>query len=279
MSEAPVVLLPATWCASWCWAEVTAELVTFGRHAAPTELAGHGVRARKPVAALARPFDPVAFATEPSPVASITLDDVAYQLIAQLERIGGGRPCVLVAHGMSGAVATRATQEAPDLVERVVYVAGFMPASTVPAGRYLRAPENAGAMVPGLLRANPAVVGAFRLDTCSDDPDYRSCLRQAFYNDVDPATADAAINLFNTDAPAGVTMSGTELTMAGWGSVPRTYVLCLRDNVVRPQLQRRFIAEADAAFPTNPTTVVELDSSHSPMLSMPERLARIIAAA
>lgn len=49
-----------------------------------------------------------------------------------------------------------------------------------------------------------------------------------------------------------------------------------QDWAIRPALQRRFVAEADAAFPDNPSTVVTLDSSHSPFLSMPERVVDIV---
>jgi hypothetical protein len=41
-------------------------------------------------------------------------------------------------------------------------------------------------------------------------------------------------------------------------------------------MQRKLIADADAAFPGNPTEVYTLDSSHSPFLSMPGVLADII---
>ena len=41
-------------------------------------------------------------------------------------------------------------------------------------------------------------------------------------------------------------------------------------------MQRKFIELADAAFPGIPTTVHTLDSSHSPFLSMPGKLADII---
>jgi hypothetical protein len=52
----------------------------------------------------------------------------------------------------------------------------------------------------------------------------------------------------------------------------------MRDNANPVALQRRFIAEIDAVS-TAPTAVVELDSSHSPMLSQPAALAAIIAEA
>jgi hypothetical protein len=45
---------------------------------------------------------------------------------------------------------------------------------------------------------------------------------------------------------------------------------------LRPAVQHRLIAEADTAFPENPTSVVSLDASHSPFLSMPEQVADIV---
>jgi hypothetical protein len=45
---------------------------------------------------------------------------------------------------------------------------------------------------------------------------------------------------------------------------------------IRPALQRRFIADSDAAFPRNPTTVYTLDTAHSPFLSMPGQVADIV---
>ena len=212
-----------------------------------------------------------------SPVADVTLDAAGDLLIAQLKQIGGGRPCVLVAHSMGGAVATRATQQAPELVAHVVYLTAFMPGSGTPAVAYAQSADNEGELVLPSLRADPVAVGALRLDPGSNDRAYRDGLRQAFYNDVEPARADAAIALLGCDAAAGIALGATELTAPGWGSVPRTYVVCSLDNAIRPALQRRFIAEADAAYPANPTTVIELEASHSPFLSMPDRVAEIIA--
>jgi hypothetical protein len=52
--------------------------------------------------------------------------------------------------------------------------------------------------------ADPAAVGALRLDVTSPDPAYRQRLREAFYGDLDPAVADAAIALPTPDTPAGI---------------------------------------------------------------------------
>jgi pimeloyl-ACP methyl ester carboxylesterase len=177
---------------------------------------------------------------------------------------------------MGGAVLTRAAQLAPELVAHAVYLAAFMPGSTIPAIAYIQMRENAGELVGPSLRADPAVVGALRLDLASPDTAYRQQLREAFFGDVDPPLADAALGLLTPDAPAGICLGATTLTVDGWGSVPRTYITCAQDMALRPNLQQRFISDADAAFPANPTSVVALDASHSPFLSMPRQLADIV---
>ena len=55
--------------------------------------------------------------------------------------------------------------------------------------------ENAGDLVMPSLRADPAAIGALRLDISSADADYSQQLRNAFYGDVDPAIAEAAMAL------------------------------------------------------------------------------------
>jgi hypothetical protein len=44
-----------------------------------------------------------------------------------------------------------------------------------------------------------------------------------------------------------------------------------------PALQDRFIREADAYTPGNPTEVITLAASHSPFLSIPGALAEALA--
>ena len=273
--ETPVLLLHGYWHGAWCWSEVLARLTAAGRQALAVDMAGHGLRARRPASPTARPFDAAALATEPSP-AQADLDEAAELFIAQAQALGGGAPVTAVAHSMGGNVLTRAVQEAPGLFAHAVYVTAFMPASGVPAGAYIFSPENEGDLAGASLVADPAVIGGLRLDTTSRDPAYRQQLREAFFGDVPVHVADAAIGLLTPDAPAGIAAGATTLTADNWGSVPRTYVVCTKDRALQPAMQRKFIELADAAFPANRTAVHTLDSSHSPFLSMPDRLADII---
>jgi len=273
--ETPVLLLHGYWHGAWCWSEVLPRLTAAGTRALAVDMAGHGLRARRPAAPTARPFDPAALAAEPS-AADAELDEAAALFIAQARALGGGAPVTAVAHSMGGNVLTRAVEEEPGLFAHAVYVTAFMPASGVPAAAYIFAPENEGDLVQVAMVADPLAIGGLRLDTPSPDPAYRQLLRDAFYGDVAAVVADAAIALLTPDAPAGVAAGATTLTADGWGSVPRTYVVCTRDRALQPRMQRTFIELADAAFPDNPTTVHVLESSHSPFLSMPDELADII---
>jgi pimeloyl-ACP methyl ester carboxylesterase len=255
---------------------VLARVTGAGTRALAVDMAGHGLRARRPAAVTGRPFDAGLVATEPSPVADVDLGQAGELLLAQLKQLSGGDPVVVVAHSIGGPVLTWAAQAAPGLVAHAVYLTAYMPASDIPPVAYLRMPEHEGGLAGTCLVADPAAVGAFRIDGASPDPAYRQRLREAFYGDVAPAVADAAIALLTPDAPLPIALGSVTLTADGWGSVPRTYVICSQDMIIRPALQRRFIADADAAFPDNPTSVRTLDASHSPFLSMPGQVAGIV---
>lgn len=276
MASTPLLFLHGYWHGSWCWSEVIAKVTAAGRQAAAVDMAGHGLHARRPECLSRRPFDPDAVATETSPVAHVGLDDAAALLVSQIREVGRGGPVTVVAHSMGGTVLTRAAQHVPELIEHMVYLTAFMPASDVPALAYIQSADNEGELVGPSLRADPAVIGALRFDLASQDAAYRQQLRQAFFGDVDPDVADAALGLLSPDAPAGIALGATTLTRDGWGSIPRTYVTCAQDMALRPAVQRRFITEADDAFPDNSTSVVALDASHSPFLSVPGQVADIV---
>jgi len=86
---------------------------------------------------------------------------------------------IVVAHSAGGAVLTRAAQQATALVAHAVYLTAFMPASGVPLSAYTRMPEHEGGLVRPLAMADPAAVGALRLDVASPDPRTGSgCVRR-----------------------------------------------------------------------------------------------------
>ena len=269
----PVVLVHGFWHGSWCWSALTEELA--GREIASVaiDLAGHGLNSSSPQSRWARPFDPIGYATEVSPVADVTASSAAAELVEQIRRIGQGRPCVVVAHSMGGVVATAAAELAPELFAELVYLTAFAPVSGLPAGAYIGSPENAGEQVSGLLVGDPFAIGALRIDAVGQ----AAAVRETFYQDVDERTGSAAIAMLSSDGPAGVPGEAFAVTPERFGSIGHTYLVCTRDNAIPVALQRRFVAEIDAVS-VKPTTVVELDASHSPFFSQPVALADAVEA-
>jgi hypothetical protein len=61
------------------------------------------------------------------------------------------------------------------------------------------------------------------------------------------------------------------LTSERFGSIPRAYIECTDDRAISIELQR------DMYTTSGVDTVVSLDASHSPFLSMPDQLATALA--
>ena len=250
-----VILVHGFWHGSWCWTPVTELLAARNIPSVAVDMAGHGLRSRS---------------------AGDTASSAAALLADQVARIGGGEPCVVVAHSMAGAVATAAAEFAPQLFSHLVYVAAFAPVSGLAAAEYLGTPESEGELVPRLLVADPAEVGALRIDP--RDESRHAEIMETFYPDVDRDLADAAIDLLTPDGPLGIATERFPVTRDRYGAIPHSYVVCEKDMAVPAPLQRRFVREIDAVSAT-PTRVTELDSGHSPFFSVPSDLTSAIAVA
>lgn len=186
------------------------------------------------------------------PLADVQGDAAAVR--RALDAIDG--PVVLVGHSYGGAVITEAG-DAPNAV-RLVYVSAFV----LDAGETVNHQVGAGEHEPSELLAPGAI--EFRDDgTCMIDV---ARAPSAFYHDCDDATVAAAVAQLQPQAVA--TLTG-KVTRAPWKDVPSTYVVCTDDRAIAPSLQR-WLAQRCG-------DVVELAASHSPFLSMPDRLAELLA--
>ena len=278
-AQTALVLVHGAWHGAWTWERLLPELSAHGLRALARDLPGHGLNARFPASYLARPLDPAAFASEPSPVAGITLDDLADSVVATIAQLGeqGVERVTLVGHSMGGIVLSAVGERVPERIARLVYLTAFMPAAGVPMAAYIGAPENDGELVGPQLMADPATVGALRIDQRSGDAAYLARTAQAFFNDLDEAQRLACINLLSPDVPAAPAATPIALSRERWGSLPRHYIRCLQDRAIRPRLQQRFIDEADAYTPGNRTVVHALDAGHSPFFSQPRALGELLA--
>lgn len=193
---------------------------------------------------------------DPTPLASLTFDDWIDRIVELIDRIDG--PVILVGHSRGGIVISQVAEHCPDRIARLVYLSAFL----VPDGATLEeiaAPAIAGSGLAEALQPGDGVFGvdgaraaAFFFGGCSDE-----------------VAAAASARL----CPEPVFSMTTPLRLGGaFASVPRAYIECTRDAVLPLSMQRSM----RIALPCDP--VLELPSDHSPFLSMPDRLAELLAA-
>ena len=160
---------------------------------------------------------------------------------------------VLVGHSYSGALLTQ-VGAAPN-VRGLVYVSAFL--------------LEPGESVASINDATPgSQAGKDDIKRLGDylviDPQ-TAC--HAFYHDCAPDQAAIAAERL-TPEHAGV--RSAVVTEAAWRTVPSHFVVCTLDRACTPEVQRMMAGRAGSTS--------ELESSHSPMLSMPQSVANTIAA-
>jgi pimeloyl-ACP methyl ester carboxylesterase len=271
------VLVPGAFCNSAVWAPTVRELALHGHRALAVDLPGHGFSATIPTGYLGVQ-DAAALATQPSGMAGIsTADDVA-AVTDVLRRARAHGPVVLVGASRGGLTLTAVGNVAPELVDRIVYVSAWCCVAAT-ASEYAAGPENADSLLPdtGLVPlADPAAIGALRLNWRTSDPAVLDRLQEALLADGTRAELLAYLHTQDPDETLGVDEAATRGDASTWGRIPRTYVRITADRAIPPALQDRFIAEADAMTPENPFDVRSIDSSHLRFQIHPGELVAIL---
>lgn len=279
--ETMFVLVHGSWHAGWCWGLVGPTLHAAGYPTVAVDLPGHGLAAVLPQSYLQRPVDPAAFASEPSGLAGIGIDAYADAVVkaARDARAMGAKRVFVVAHSMGGVPATFAAARAPDLFTGLIYVAALVPTPGKPAGAYLALEDqHANSLVGQAILADPAVVGALRIDPRSTDAAYLAGTKEAVAADVDDALWSAVLNMLTPDAP--VSIYGETATFdSAFGGLRRTYIRAAGDRTVVPSTCDAIVADLNAAWPDNPTSLVDIDASHEAIFAQPDSLAELLMAA
>ncbi len=157
-------------------------------------------------------------------------------------------PVVLVGHSYGGAVVSAAGDH-PNVGNLV-----FLCAYALDEGESLAAngaPAADGASLTPGMDGEMLVVDA-------------EVAREAFYGDCSEQPVDRLV-------PHPLEAFLTPVGSPAWRVKPSTYVVCTEDQAIHPEQQRFFAARC--------SHVVELPASHSPMLSMPDRVAEVVRAA
>ena len=97
-----------------------------------------------------------------------------------------------------------------------------------------------------------------------------------FYNDVPESEVQSYVDAIQ---PHSYRTLYHEQSFAPWKHFPSTYIICEQDNAIPLQAQEGMISAAKAACPTSFDMVERCSASHSPFLSMPEKVADFLVKA
>ncbi len=230
------MLIHGAWHGAWCWHKLVPLLAADGHRVVAPDLPGMG--------------------EDPTPASSITLDSWA-RFVADLAS-AQPEPVVLVGHSRGGIVISQAAELVPDRIARLVYLSAYL----LPPGESLADAARAddGSLVPANMI--PAASGV----TCTLRP---RVVRDAFYGrcgDADVEFARARL----TPEPLKPLVTPLTVTEEKFGRVPRAFIECLDDRTISLAAQRRM----QSRLPCDP--VFTLEGDHSPFLSAPQDLARIL---
>jgi pimeloyl-ACP methyl ester carboxylesterase len=276
-TKAVFVLIHGGWHNHSAWDRVTPILEANGFVALTLDLPGAGVNAIAPASLGLRPFDPAAFAAEPSPAAGITQEERTQAVIALVKEAAsrGDGKIILVGHSAGGMTISAVAERVPDLLLAVVYIAGFMVPNGMPLLGMLQHETMSSAQSLGLFVGDPVAIGATRINPASTDRAYRTLLKASFYGDVSESDfAHAALQLHCDESNAGA-LAPSEITPERFGAVPRHYIRTTQDRAVPLTGQDHMIATIDNAI-GGKTITHTLESSHSPFLSQPANLSAIL---
>jgi pimeloyl-ACP methyl ester carboxylesterase len=220
---------------AWCWNEVAALLRARGHRADVLDLPGAG--------------------KDTTPPGEVTLKSCVGRVCSVLAQ---GGAATLVGHSLGGVAVTQAAARCGRQVERLVYIAAFVPAHGQ-TGRL------AGDSDGERLRRRLVLTGEPPVATLPE-----AAAREVLFPRCDEATARwAAARL----TPQPASLSGTPVDLRGMPAVPRSYIVCTGDTAIDPVLQRRMARDTGCE-------IAEIDTDHSPFLSAPRELcARLLTVA
>jgi pimeloyl-ACP methyl ester carboxylesterase len=163
-------------------------------------------------------------------------------------------PVLLVGHSYGGMVVTEAGNDPK--VSGLLYVCALVP--------------NDGQSAADVTQAYPSPGSAeFKLDDSGFLSMSSKGIHEHFAQDLTPEQRDI---IYATQVPWAAKATTGKISKAAWKTKPSWYIVGTDDHMVIPELARAKAKMIKA-------TTIELQSSHVPMLSMPDKVADFIVEA
>lgn len=191
---------------------------------------------------------------DPTPVPEVTLDAYAERTREVLE--SSEEPAVLVGHSMGGVVITQTAARWPERIAKLVYLCAFLPRDGQSLEELTKLPEGANDQV----MANLVVEGEPPVGTIPADKGH-----QVLFNACDEADTPPWVAQLRPQ-PLVPFVTPVSVNDAEQDAIPRSYIVCERDNAIAAALQRRM------AGATPCDSVIDIDTDHMPQISATDEL-------
>lgn len=233
------VLVHGAWQASFVWDKVKAQLESQGNKVVKVELLGHG--------------------EDQTPVSEITFDGYVKQVTDVID--GLNTPVVLVGHSLGGAIVTQAATKVPQKIDKLVYVAGFIPQSGSSVFEY--SAMDSETLIPSVLEFS-----ADQSTVTIANPEVN--IRAVFCQYGSDEDIDLLVEKLR---PEPVVTAGTPLNYSSdvYSTIAnKYYIYTTEDRAISYPFQQQMVNEAHI------TKTYKIESGHSPFLSKPNELVQLL---
>jgi pimeloyl-ACP methyl ester carboxylesterase len=227
------VLVHGAWQGAWAWSDEANALRARGATVNVVELPGHG--------------------EDTTPIPDDTLDAYVAKTAAAID--ASPRNVILVGHSLAGAVITSAVEARAARIDRVVYLAAYVPkdGEKVLDIAHSDAASHIGQVIVVDMQHGIASIP-------------KDNLGDIFCADCSPTALSSLIAHYR-DEPLPAFVTPVHSTPENWGSARKFYIFTKEDHAVSYDLQQRMTADVSW------TGTATLDTSHSPFLSETDALA------
>lgn len=230
------VLVHGAWAGPFAWQMVKDTLEDSGNQVITVQLPGHS--------------------SDATPAGTLHMNAYIDHVSGTIEKIGSR--VILVGHSLAGMIISGVAEQIPGLIEKLVYVAGYVP-------------QNGQSAYAISLEDKESLLGASLM--VSDDQSEFDIKREDIVNIVcqDGTEEVQKLILDNYKAePAAPFSDPVSLSDEKFGIVEKYYIETLQDHGIGNDLQKQMIAQAQIK------NTYELDSGHTPLLSKPAELSKIL---
>lgn len=237
------VLVHGSWHGAWCWERLVPRLQTAGHQVVAVDLPGYGEDRR--------------------PVRDITLQAYADKVLAAID--AADQPVVLVGWSMGGIVVSTAAEQRHLRIARLVYLAAFMLPHGLSILEFVQtAPEWYETSKLSKYQVFEESNGIHRVAP--------EGTRELFLDDGDDEDVAWVAECLQHDYLAP-TATPVQISDERWGSIPRTYIETLYDQVFPIAAQRKMQRLLPGAM------VHSLATGHSPFITRADETADLLLAA